>query len=183
MPATAPAKARATRRLRALLVAIAAVAAVAQARPASALDFDRNDVMARDLAVLGVVGAFANHPVGLVVRGSARRHNDWFYRGLSLEVGFLSDVRPWLMLAGAIGAETATDSWAAFRAYAEGGVGLMYASTGLGQMLAFHVESGIRYQIRSYERPHVLVHVGARVLHNFNNYGLAVISGVAWTFD
>ena len=162
---------------------VTALAVLGFGLPATALDYDRNDVLGREISLLGVVGPVDNHPVGLAVRGTARRHVDWFYRSLAFEVGGLSDVRPWLMISGAVGGESATDSWTAFRGYVEGGVAMLYAATELTQTLAFFTEAGVRYQVRYFERPHLQVHIGTRFMHNFSNYGLSVLTGVAWTFD
>lgn len=191
------------------LVALALLLATV---PARALDYDRNDVIGRELslgfllsptdlrecpdgtrrfetkACKAAVPPTPVQPAGLVLRGTARRHQRWFYVATELQAGLLFPVadhgaRPWLEVAGAAGAETAHDGYEKLRGYGELGVALLYAHTRLSDTLAFFAEGGMRYQVRTYERPHWLLHIGVRAMHNFSQLGLLVHAGLGFTFD
>lgn len=199
------------------LIGLAVAGLLCAAAPAHGLDYDRNDVLSREVALgfglspadvdpvdptcLGneantpraacPAGLWAEHevlPIVLFVRGTARRQTRFFYVAGEAQVGvtFPSggfSARPWLALGGAVGAETADDAWEKVRGYGELGTSLVYAHTRLADVLNFFVEGGLRYQVRSFERPHTLLHIGMRVLSNFSHVGYALQAGVGWTFD
>jgi hypothetical protein len=162
---------------------LAAGAAIGASQPALALDYDRNDVRGRELGIVTLIAPVADNPVGVALRGTARRHMRRLYVGLEAQLGATLLPGPWLLLAGAVGAETADDAWQPLRGYAEAGVGALYAHTQVFDVLVFHGEAGVRYQLQSFERPHVLVHLGLRGMYNFTTIGAQVVTGIGWTFD
>lgn len=175
---------------------------------ASAGDFDRNDLQARELALLAVIspadidpGSAAKcspkgtlicshvvQPPGLVLRGTARRHMRQFYGAAELMLGATApadgfSAGPWIGGGASIGMESATDGFKRLRWYGELGGNLLWNNTTVGDLMVFFLESGARIQVQQFERPHVYLHVGARVMNNFRHFGYGLAAGVGWTFD
>ncbi|MSP90272.1 MAG: hypothetical protein EXR79_00465 [Myxococcales bacterium] len=148
-----------------------------------ALDYDRNDVRAREVGVVAMIAPIAGAPAGLAVRGAARRHSRFVYFGTEAQLGIQGTPGPWLSAAVVVGGETANDAWRPLRGYGELGTGLVVAWTRLSDLLAFHLEGGVRYQVRTYGRPHMEVGIGGRIISNFNNIGVQFTTSVAWRFD
>jgi len=169
--------------LRLVACVIVVAAGLASPRAADALDYDRNDVRARELGLNMVVAPIAGNPLGILLHGKARRHRRQLYIGSELQVGALLDGHPWLGVGCMVGGETAADAWARERGYAELGTTLSYMNTKLGDALGFFAEVGVRYQVRAFDRPHLLITVGARGMTNFLHAGVAAQMGLAWTFD
>lgn len=188
--------------------ALAAAAALSIARPVQAGDFDRNDVQARELAVMPVISpadidpgrsakcsatsaaicAHVVQPPGLVLRGTARRHLRHFYGAGELMVGATAPADgfgagPWIGAGGAIGLESASDGFKRLRWYGEIGGNLVWNNTSVGDLMVFFAESGARMQVQQFERPHVYLHLGARVMNNFRHFGYGLAAGIGWTFD
>ena len=187
-----------------LLFALLLVSQVALAR-----DYDRNDVAERELSIgygLSPMDIDTRGPVFcsdapaktceanvartevFVVRGVARRHLRNFYLAVEAEVGASLPnagfpVHPWLSGGGMTGLETSGNAWDRWRGYGELGVLAIWADTRLAETLCFTGEAGIRYQVSTSERPHMLVHLGARVMYNFSYVGVMSFAGVGWTFD
>ncbi len=175
---------------------------------ATAGDYERNEVNGRELAV-----GFATWPddlderpaakcpskptavcsneafgIGPILRGAARRHRGNLYvateaiLGLRLPAGGYSAF-PTLGVGGAIGWETAADSYKRLRGYFEIGAGMIYTGTAMTDLFKLHVESGLRYRVQTYERPHAYLHIAARAMSNFAHGGSALTAGVGWAFD
>ncbi len=147
------------------------------------LDYDRNDVRARELGVNTLIAPINGAPLGLLVHGTARRNKRHLYLAMELQLGALVDHHPWVQLGGAVGGETADDAWTRLRGYGEVGTALIYANTKVADTLAFFGELGVRYQLRAFERPHLQVTGGLRGMTNFSHLGLLAQVGLAWTFD
>ena len=127
-------------------------------------------------------------PIGLLLRGTARRHLRQFYASGEVLVGATSptdgfSAGPWLGGGAAIGLESATDGYRRLRWYGELGADLAFTNTSLGDMLNFYLESGMRFQVQQFDRPHVYLHLGMRVSNNFRHFGYGLAAGVGWTFD
>ena len=176
---------------------------------AFALDYDRNEVVSRELALGGMMAPFDidprppvacpydkrlvcesynSKPVGFFIRGSARRHRRNFYVGAEAQLGLTLPLdsfgpHPWVGVGGAVGVETADNGWARVRGYSELGVGIYFANSSITDMLNFFFEVGGRYQLRVFDRPHFLLHLGIRGMTSFSELGLQVAAGVGWTFD
>lgn len=170
-------------RLRLVLCGVLLGASATLSPPAHGLDYDRNDVRARELGLGTVLAPVAGRPLGLFVQGTARRHRRSIYLSTQLQLGALLGGLPWVHLAGAVGMETADDAWVRVRGYGELGTGIIFANTRLSDTLAFFGEVGVRYQIRAFARPHLLLHAGLRGMTNFSHAGVQAQVGVAWTFD
>lgn len=148
-----------------------------------ALDYDRNDVRARELGVVAMIAPLARSPAGIAIRGTARRHSRFVYVGTEAQIGVQGSPGPWFAASVVVGGETADDAWRPLRGYGEIGTGLVVAWTRLSDLLAFHIEAGARYQVRTYGRPHMELGLGGRVLSNFNHIGVQLTTSVAWRFD
>lgn len=180
------------------------------AQPAWARDYDRNDVVDRELSVgfgLSPVDVDPRNPVAcpapnatkvcaenssrpavIALRGDARRHIRNFYMSAELELGATLPIagfgpHPWLGAGGAIGLETSGNGWDRLRGYGELGVLGVWADTTIAEVLNFTAEAGVRYQLLSSERPHVLLHLGVRGMYNFSYFGVMSFAGVSWMFD
>lgn len=176
---------------------------------AFALDYDRNEVVSRELAFGGMMAPFDvdprppvrctydkrlicesydSKPVGFFIRGTARRHRRNFYVGAEMQLGLTLPLdsfgpHPWIGGGGAIGVETADNGWARVRGYSELGVGIYFSNSSITDMLNFFAEVGARYQLRVFDRPHFLLHLGIRGMTSFSEIGLQIAAGVGWTFD
>lgn len=193
---------------RALLAATALIPMLSLPCAAQAGDFDRNDLQARELSLLAVISPadidpglaakcspkstlICSHvvqPPGLVLRGTARRHMRQFYGAAELMVGATAPADgygagPWIGGGASIGLESATDGFKRLRWYGELGGNLLWNNTSVGDLMVFFLESGARMQVQQFERPHVYLHVGARVMNNFRHFGYGLAAGVGWTFD
>ena len=179
------------------------------AQPALARDYDRNDVAERELSFgfgLSPVDVDTRPPVACVsdplktceanvtrtemvaIRGTARKHLRFFYLAGEVEVGATLPngdfpAHPWLAGGGAVGLETSNNAWDRLRAYGELGILALWADTRLAESMAFTGEVGMRFQVKSTDRPHVLLHVGLRAMYNFSYLGIMSFAGVGWTFD
>lgn len=172
-----------------------------------ALDYDRNDVRARELSLMGLLSTadvdprspgkctakskntclFVTQPFAVVVRGAARRHTRHLYIGTELLAGMtlptdLEGPHPLLGVGGMAGAETAADG-RRLRGYAELGAQIVWTATRLFDMLNFYGEVGARYQVMNYDRPRMHLGLGARALNNLERSGFAVNISLGWTFD
>lgn len=184
------------------------LAALAIPQAADAGDFDRNDLQARELALMPVISpadidpalsgkcspksalvcAHVVQPPGLTLRGTARRHLRQFYGAAEVTIGATApadgfSAGPWIGGGAAIGIESATDGYKRLRWYGELGANLLWNNTTLGDVMVFFVESGARMQVQQFERPHVYLHLGARVMNNFRHFGYGLAAGIGWTFD
>lgn len=171
-------------------------------------DYDRNDLSARELAVMPFISpadidpelakpctagkaTICQHvvqPIGLLLRGTARRHRRQFYGSGEVLIGATAptdgfSAMPWIGGGAAIGMESATDGFRKLRWYGELGGDLAFTNTSLGDMLNFYLESGMRFQVQQFDRPHVYLHLGMRVTNNFRHFGYGLVGGVGWTFD
>lgn len=171
-------------------------------------DYDRNDLSARELAVMPFVSAAdidpglpgpctpgktavcqrVVQPVGLLLRGTARRHLRQFYGSGEILIGATAptdgfSTGPWIGGGAAIGLESATDGFRKLRWYGELGADLSFTNTSLGDLLNFFLEGGMRFQVQQFDRPHVYLHLGMRVSNNFRHFGYGLAGGVGWTFD
>ena len=123
-----------------------------------------------------------------VVRGTARRHRGNLYvatealLGVRLPAAGFSAF-PVIGVGGAVGWETASDSYKRLRGYGEAGVGLIYSGTYASDLLKVHLEAGMRYRVQTYERPHNYYHIGVRGVTNFAHVGAALVAGIGWAFD
>ncbi len=179
------------------------------AQPALARDYDRNFVTERELSLgfgLSPVDLDTRIPVAcvgaktqtcasnmvraalLAARGTARHHQRYFYLGGELEAGLVLPAsglgpNPWFAVGGAIGLETSNNGWDRWRGYGELGVLVNWADTRIAEMLCFTSEIGVRYQLDTSQRPHTVLHLGARALYNFSYVGVMSFAGVSWTFD
>lgn len=171
-------------------------------------DYDRNDVSARELAIMPFVSAadidpglagpctpgkasICQHvvqPMGLLLRGTARRHLRQFYGSGEVLIGATAptdgfSAGPWIGGGAAIGLESATDGFRKMRWYGELGADLAFTNTTLGDLLNFFLEGGMRFQVQQFDRPHVYLHLGMRISNNFRHFGYGLASGIGWTFD
>jgi hypothetical protein len=188
-------------------IAIAALCLLAS--PAYARDYDRNLVAEREVSVgfgLSPMDLDTRVPQAcagsktttcaeniaranvITVRGSARRHQRNFYLGGELELGAVLPAsgfgtHPWIGLGGTIGLETSNNAWDRLRGYGELGVLGAWADTRIAEILCFTSEVGVRYQVDTSARPHVLLHLGVRGLYNFSHVGVMSFAGMSWTFD
>ncbi len=165
-----------------LLSLTAALLVMASAGEVLALDYDRNDVLGRELALGVAVLPVEGHPLGPFVRGTARRHTRALYFGGEAQLGATGQ-GPWVTVAATVGGETAQDAWAPLRGYGEFGTQLMYAGTSVFDTLGFFLEGGMRYQVRTYERPHLQLGIGVRAVNNMQRTGFSAQFGVSWLFD
>lgn len=165
------------------LALFTALACLGLPAPCHGLDYDRNDVRARELGIITMIAPIADQPFGMAVYGSARRHRRFLYMGTELQLGALVNGHPWVSAGGIVGVETADDAWARVRGYAEAGTALIFAYTKITDVLGFFGEVGVRYQLRALERPHLQITGGLRGLTNFSHGGVAAQIGLAWTFD
>lgn len=163
------------------MVAIGLTAAVP--RSSLAGDYDRNAVMARELSLCAMRMPVEGAPIGATVRGTARSHLRYTYLAAEAQLGISTDLRPIAQAGGAFGLETADDDWQPIRGYSELGVGLFWARSGLSDLLLFHLEAGARYMVRSFERPHLKLHMGMRASTNLGRLGFTLVTGVSWSFD
>jgi hypothetical protein len=171
------------RLLRNLICPLLAVVWVLGPAQASAGDYDRNDVLSRELSFGAMMLPVERSPVALMARGAARRHDRRFYFGTEASLGLVLDIRPLLTVGTMIGLETAQDAWQPLRGYVEAGASLFWANTGPRELLNFHLEAGIRYLVTSYRRPHLSLHMGVRALTSLARFGGTVTCGATWTFD
>lgn len=179
------------------------------ATPAWALDYDRNDVVDRELSVgFGRASVDANLaapvacadrraytcianesvPSVFVIRGMARRHARFLYVGGGLELGMTLPVdsfpvHPWIGLGGVVGAETANTAWTPLRGYAELGVLAAWANTQISEIANGTLEVGARYQVSDRGRPHLQLAAGIRGMTNLSFIGVMGFLGAVWTFD
>lgn len=169
----------------ALLVATAAVLSVLCPSAATATDYERNDVNGRELGVVVMRTPVAGQPLSMLVSGTARRHTRFFYVGGNLSLGVSLQGQPVTMLSGAVGLETADDGFVRVRGYGELGAGAFWANSDqpVLDLLMFHVETGVRWQMRSWARPHWQLVAGVRLFSNFRYLGFAVLTGMNFTFD
>lgn len=179
--------------------------------PVAALgsDYDRNVVAERALALGAGIApvdvdpapptpcaddknrncvANISQPGVVFLRGSARRHIRRFYVGVEVELGATTPratfgVHPWLAGGASIGLETADNGWDRLRGYGELAVLAIWANTRIGETLTFAAETGVKWQLASTSRPHLLLHLGVRGLYNFSHLGAVAVLGAAWTFD
>ncbi len=179
----APMACRRLAHLHILLAPLVVIAILLGPRDGYAGDYDRNDVLSRELGFGAMMLPVDGSPVALMVRGSARSHVRRFYFGTEVSAGFVLDVRPLLTVGTMIGLESADDAWQPLRAYAEVGAGLFWANTGPLELLNFHAEAGVRYIVTSFRRPHLSLHMGARALTSLARFGGTITCGVQWTFD
>jgi hypothetical protein len=154
-----------------------------------ALDYDRNDVLTRGVGVgfalapiLGNCRTCSAPPVTFA-RGFAGRQTRFLYFDIEAQLGVIYNGHPWVSRGGAVGGETADSAFVKLRGYAELGVAMIWMSQSLSDTLNFSGEVGLRYQVRSYSRPHTLLYIGARGLSNFNHIGAMIHAGLMWTFD
>ncbi len=169
----------------AIVLGACIVAAMCLASPAHGLDYERNDVLGREVGI-GLMRTPTNGlPMTLVVRGTARRHARHFYVDGSVFMGMTFEVQPLLMGTVSFGMESADDSFRRVRGYGEVGSGLFFANSEkpLLDLLAFHLEGGLRIHLRTWARPHTQVTVGVRLLSNFRFVGLMGMVGTNFTFD
>lgn len=158
---------------------------------ALARDYDRNDVAVRGLSVvLGMAPVDKTtgckscaQPLAGVLRGMAAQQRRHLYIGGELMLGLLTDARPWVSGGALIGVETASSAQEKLRAYGEFIASLGYYDSRLGDILSFALEAGMRYQVRDYVRPHMLVSLGVRGGTNLGHGFAMVQAGVLWTFD
>jgi hypothetical protein len=189
--AVAERKGKTARSVRAWGLAAALACGLSAASVAQARDYDRNDVAVRGLGVvLGVAPVDKTtgckscaQPVAGVLRGMAAQQRRHLYIGGEVMLGMLEDARPWLSGGALIGLETASSAQEKLRAYAEFIASLGYYDARLADILSFAVEAGLRYQVRDYVRPHMLVTLGVRGGSNLNRGFAMVHAGLLWTFD
>jgi len=178
------------------------------AHPAYARDYDRNDVAERELTIgfglspldvdtrnivyctgkQTICEANVQRANLLTARGVARKHLRRFYLAGELEAGATLPagnfpMHPWLAVGGMVGLETADNAWTTLRGFADLGVLVGWADTRLAESLTFTAEAGVRYQLQSTERPHMLLNLGVRGLYNFSHVGVMGFAGIGWTFD
>lgn len=153
------------------------------AAPASARDYERNEVAGRAVGLLIGALPIQNAPLGVLAQVGARKQSRWLTLGTQLAVGGHTDGNIALMAGGIVGVESTSTDFAPLRGYGELGINLFYAGTKLGDTLTFHAEGGIRWLLAAHSRPHFGLHLGLRVMTNFNHLGWAVPIGVHWTFD
>lgn len=193
---------------RLLLIGASVVFASALPSLSWAGDYDRNDVRARELTIMPLISPadidpelskpcapgkalICDHvvrPIGLLLRGTARRHLRRFYGSGEILIGATAPTdgfggHPWIGGGAAIGIESASDGFRRLRWYGELGGDVVFTYTSLGDMLNFFLEGGMRFQVQQFDRPHVYLHLGMRVLNNFRHFGYGLAGGVGWTFD
>lgn len=159
------------------------IACALPAGRAHAGDYDRNDVSGRSLGLLVLSLPIAGAPLGVLAHGVARKHNGFLVLGSELAAGVATDGRAVLTGGAVVGVESAADAWQPVRGYGEVGASVFWAQTGLFEALTMHVEGGVRYQLKAYGRPHLLLSVGLRLLTNFGRVGWAAPVALLWTFD
>ncbi|MCB9738119.1 MAG: hypothetical protein H6747_02550 [Deltaproteobacteria bacterium] len=157
--------------------------AVLWAAPASARDYERNEVAGRAVGLLIGALPMENAPLGVMAQVGARKQSRWLTLGTQLAIGGHTGGNIALMAGGFAGLESTATDFAFLRGYCEAGVNLFYAGTRLSDTLTFHVEGGIRWLLIAHSRPHLGLHLGLRVMTNFNHLGWAVPVGLHWTFD
>lgn len=152
---------------------------------ANALNYERNDLRARELSLAIMRTPDTGLPLSIAVRGSARRHIRHVYYGTSALLGWSSANRPVTMLSVAIGLESAATAFQRMRGYGELGAGAFWGATEspLKDLMTFHAEGGIRWNIRDWSRPHWQIVFGVRVFANFENIGWAAITGMNFNFE
>lgn len=152
---------------------------------ASALNYERNDTKAREVGLSLMRTPVEGLPITLAIRGSARRHIRHLYYGTSLWLGYAFDNRPMGMFSGSIGLESADTAFEGLRTYGELGIGLFWAASEnpLQDVMAFHAEGGMRWNLRDWDRPHVQLAIGVRAFANFGSFGLAAMTGLNFVFD
>ncbi len=165
------------------LVVMMCLATVLWATPASARDYDRNDVSGREIGLMIARTSLQGGPFAMLVRGVARRHTRFFY--VAGEVMLGTTLEPTFYGSGgvAVGIETAEDAYKVKRGYAEVGVTGQWSRSSVFELLNLHVEVGLRLQLQTTDRPHLYAYVGTRVMTSFSTYGVGLASGVGWTFD
>lgn len=176
-------------RLTACLLAGVAACLLLAARPAQALDYERNDIVVRGLGVGFAVAPIkapcrtCSAPAVSFIRGVASRQTRFLYFSAETQLGVMFDGGPWLSLGGAVGAETADNAFVKLRGYGEIGTAFTYMNTSIYDYLMFSVEAGLRYQVSDYDRPHSMLYIGARLFTNIQNVSGMVHGGLMWTFD
>ncbi|GEM_PF-2828263 len=165
--------------------AVFVLALVFAAAPAHGLDYELNDVQGREISV-GVARAPVDSlSIAFLARGSARRQSRYLYSGATLMLGWVLDNRPLAMATGEIGVESASDAFTKVRFYGELGAGLFWAASEKPwlELLTFHAEGGIRWNLRTWARPHWQLATGVRLFANFQAIGLGLFTGVNFKFD
>ncbi len=150
---------------------------------AEGLDYDRNDVLGRELGLFAGSLPIDGRPLGLGVRGVARRHTRFLTLGTEVILGATSAPRPLIGVTALLGAETSDNAWDRLRGYGEFGFGMMWANNELFDLLSFHLEGGMRILIQDASRPHLSLTLGVRLSTDFSGVGLAFLTGMAWAFD
>ncbi len=167
-----------------LAVALVTMAGALLLAPAAqGLDYDRNDVLGRELGFFAGSLPIDGRPLGLAVRGVARRHTRFLTLGTEVLIGATSAPRPLIGVMALLGAETSDNAWDRLRGYGEFGFGLMWANNELFDLLSFHVEGGTRILIQDAARPHLSLTLGMRLSTDFSGVGFAFLTGMSWAFD
>ena len=150
---------------------------------ASALDYDRNDVLVREVSALVLAVPSDTGPIGVTVRGVARRQTRNFGLGLEVIAGMTTDPRPYLGVGAIIGVESSSNGWDRIRVYGEGGVGVAWYSNNPMDLLNFHIEGGTRILMSSLDRPHLALTTGLRIVTSLRHVGWGLQIGMSWSFD
>lgn len=170
--------------LRALLVALGvSLAITGMSATANALDYDRNDVLVREISAFVMAVPSDTAPVGAMVRGVARRQTRNFGLGFEVIAGVTTEPRPYVSVGGLFGFESSSNAWDRLRVYGEGGVGVAWNSNNPMDWLNFHVEGGTRILLSSMDRPHLSLTSGLRIVSSFRHMGWGLQIGVSWAFD
>ncbi len=159
------------------------VALLLGALDALALDYDRNDVMVREVATMVMAVPSDTAPIGVMARGVARRQTRNFGVGVEVMAGITTDPRPYLSVAGLAGFESSSNGWDQLRVYGEGGVGVAWVSNNPMDWLQFHVEGGTRILLSTLDRPHLALTSGLRITTSFRHVGWGLQVGLSWSFD
>lgn len=159
------------------------------ARPSPALDYDRNDVLTRGIGMGFAVAPIratcytCSAPLASFVQGTAGRQTRFLFVATEVQLGMVFNGHPWLSVGGLTGLETADNAFVPLRGYGQIGVAFTYMSNVLADVMVFSAEAGLRYQARSYSRPHTLLYLGVRALSNLGHSTGMVHGGLMWTFD
>lgn len=150
---------------------------------AVALDYDRNDVLVRELSAVVMAVPSDTAPIGVMVRGVARRQTRNLGLGVEVLAGVSTDPRPLVGVGGIVGFESSSNAWDMLRVYGETGVGMMVVSSDPMDWLQFHVEGGARILLSALDRPHLSLTSGLRIVSSFRHFGWGLQVGLSWTFD
>ncbi len=158
------------------------------ARPSLALDYDRNDILTRSVGLGFAIAPIrtctdCSAPMASFVQAAAGRQTRFLFVATEVQLGVVFNGHPWLSLGGITGFETADNAFVPLRAYGQLGVAFTYMSDVLADLLVFSAEAGMRYQVRSYSRPHAMLFMGVRALSNLGHTSGMVHGGLMWTFD